>query len=90
VTRGRKWQEDQKAREEEGLLCPREWKMKGKTKRISERAAAGKIHATADLISRRIVDVELTGERHSELDVIRTRPIRPGILYMGNLGCLGF
>ncbi len=54
--------------------------------RTNSVAAAGKIHATADLIGRRIVDVELTGERHSELDVVRTRPIRPGILYMGDLG----
>ena len=54
--------------------------------RTNSVAAAGKVHAIADLVSRRIVDVELTGERHSELDVVRTRPIKPGILYMGDLG----
>jgi len=48
--------------------------------------AAGKLHATADLIGRRIVDVELTGERYSELKVARSRPVQAGTLYMSDLG----
>lgn len=48
--------------------------------------AAAKLHATADLVSRRIVAVELTGERHSELKVVRARPIVPNTLYIRDLG----
>jgi len=48
--------------------------------------AAAKLHATADLVERRIVRVELTGERGSELDVARAQPIEPGTLYTSDLG----
>ena len=49
-------------------------------------AAAGKVHATADLLRRRITQVEVTGERDSELAVARSRPIQAGTLYMSDLG----
>lgn len=48
--------------------------------------AAAKLHATADLVHRRIVRVELTGERGSELDVARAQPIESGTLYINDLG----
>ena len=48
--------------------------------------AAGKLHATADLVHRRIVHVEITGERHSELAVARALPIVPNTLYINDLG----
>jgi len=48
--------------------------------------AAAKLHATADLVGRRIVRVELTGERDSELDVARAGAIEPGTLYINDLG----
>jgi len=48
--------------------------------------AAGKLHATADLVERRIVRVELTGERDSELGVVRAQPLEPGTLYISDLG----
>ena len=48
--------------------------------------AAGKLHATADLVHRRIVDIELTGERHSELAVARSKPIVRNALYINDLG----
>jgi putative transposase len=48
--------------------------------------AAGKVHATADLLRRRITRVEITGERDSELEVSRSRPIEAGTLYMSDLG----
>jgi len=48
--------------------------------------AAAKLHASADLIHRRIVAVELTGERHSELKVARAQPVVPNTLYIRDLG----
>lgn len=48
--------------------------------------AAGKVHATADLLRRRITQVEITGERESELKVSRSRPLQAGTLYMSDLG----
>ena len=48
--------------------------------------AAGKVHATADLVRRRVVAVEVTGERESELAVARSHPPKPGVLYMRDLG----
>lgn len=48
--------------------------------------AAGKLHATADLLRRRITQVEITGERESELKVSRSRQIQAGTLYMSDLG----
>lgn len=48
--------------------------------------AAAKLHATADLVERRIVRVVVTGERGSELDVARAQPIEPGTLNINDLG----
>jgi len=48
--------------------------------------AAAKLHATADLVGRRIVRVVLTGEREGELDVVRAQPVEPGTLYINDLG----
>jgi hypothetical protein len=48
--------------------------------------AAGKLHARADLVRRRIIDVEITGERDSELEVTSERGIQPGVLYIHDLG----
>ena len=48
--------------------------------------AAAKLHATADLVHWRIVRVELTGERDSEIAVARAQPIEPGTLYIHDLG----
>jgi putative transposase len=48
--------------------------------------AAGKLHATADLIGRRIEAVKWTGERDSELEVAREQGVEPGVLYLGDLG----
>jgi putative transposase len=48
--------------------------------------AAGKLHATVDLVHRRIVHVELTGERHSELAVARAQPVVRNALYINDLG----
>ena len=48
--------------------------------------AAGKVHATADLVQRRIVHVDFTGERDSELAVARAHPLGAGTLYMSDLG----
>jgi IS4 transposase len=48
--------------------------------------AAGKVHATADLMQRRIVQVKVTGERDSELAVARAQPLQPQALYISDLG----
>ncbi len=48
--------------------------------------AAAKLHATADLVGRRVVRVELTGERDSELAVARAQPVESGTLYINDLG----
>jgi len=48
--------------------------------------AAGKVHATADLLRRRIIRVEVTGERDSELAVARSRALQAETLYMSDLG----
>ena len=48
--------------------------------------AAGKVHATADLVRRRVVAVEVTGERESELAIARAHSPKPGVLYMRDLG----
>ena len=48
--------------------------------------AAAKLHATADLLHRRIVRVELTGERKSELKVAQRSGIVKGTLYINDLG----
>ncbi len=52
--------------------------------------AAGKLHATADLVRRRIVRVVLTGERDSELAVARAEPIEAGTLHINDLGYLSY
>jgi putative transposase len=54
--------------------------------RTNSVACAGKLHATADLVHRRLVRVRLTGERFSELKAARAAPIEPGTLYMSDLG----
>jgi putative transposase len=54
--------------------------------RTNSVAAAAKLHATADLVHRRLVAVELTGERHSELKVVRAQPIVANTLYIRDLG----
>ncbi|MBI4705917.1 MAG: IS4 family transposase [Deltaproteobacteria bacterium] len=48
--------------------------------------AAAKLHATADLVHRRIVRVVLTGEREGELEVVRSQPIEADTLYINDLG----
>ena len=54
--------------------------------RTNSVAAAAKVHATADLVERRIVNVEITGERESELYVAWDQPIQPDALYIVDLG----
>lgn len=54
--------------------------------RTNSMGAAGKLHTTVDLVHRRIVRVELTGERSSELAAARAQKIEPGTLYMNDLG----
>ena len=54
--------------------------------RTNSVAAAAKVHATADVVNRRIVKVEITGERGSELHVLWDQPIRPGALNLVDLG----
>jgi putative transposase len=54
--------------------------------RTNTMAAAGKLHARADLVNRRIVHVELTGERGSEIAASRRAPISQGTLYIADLG----
>lgn len=52
--------------------------------------AAGKLHATADLIHRRIINVEITGERDNELAIARAEPIVANTLYINDLGYLSY
>ena len=52
--------------------------------------AAGKLHATADLVHRRIVRVKITGERDSELAVAREQPIEAGTLTINDLGYMSY
>jgi len=54
--------------------------------RTNSVAAAGKVHATADVVHRRVTDVVVTGERESELAVVRAQPITAGALYLQDLG----
>jgi hypothetical protein len=54
--------------------------------RTNTMKAAAKLHARADLVNRRILRVEVTGERESELAVARRDPVEPGTLYMSDLG----
>ncbi len=54
--------------------------------RTNSVGAAAKLHATVDLVHRKIVAVELTGERHSELDVAWEEPVRVNALYIDDLG----
>ena len=53
--------------------------------RTNTMKAAAKLHARADLVNRRIVRVEITGERESELEVARRDPVQPGTLHMSDL-----
>ena len=48
--------------------------------------AAAKLHVSADLVHRRVVRVELTGERESELRVVRSQEVVPNTLYIRDLG----
>jgi hypothetical protein len=50
--------------------------------RTNTMPAAGKLHATVDLVHRQILDVELAGERHSDPAVVRTRGVVPNVLYI--------
>lgn len=54
--------------------------------RTNSNKAAGKLHATADIVHWRIVDAEVTGERESELGVVRSQAIQPNTLYLRDLG----
>ena len=54
--------------------------------RTNSVAAAAKVHATADLVHRRITKVQITGERESELHVAWEQPVQPGALYIVDLG----
>jgi hypothetical protein len=54
--------------------------------RTNTMPAAAKLHATADLMHRQILDVVLTGERSSELKVARERGVIPNTLYIRDLG----
>lgn len=54
--------------------------------RTNTMKAAAKLHARADLVNRRILRVEVTGERESELAVARQDPVESGTLYMSDLG----
>lgn len=54
--------------------------------RTNTMAAAGKLHARADLVNRRIIRVELTGERESEIAIAKQEPVAPNTLYMADLG----
>ncbi len=54
--------------------------------RTNHTAAAAKLHATADIVHRRIVRVEITGERESERAVARKSPYEAGVLYLRDLG----
>jgi len=54
--------------------------------RTNSMGAAGKLHLTADLVQRRVVQVRLTGERFSELEAARALPLEPGTLYINDLG----
>ena len=54
--------------------------------RTNSVAAAAEVHATVDLVHRRIRNVVLTGERESELAVAKQKGIEAGVLYMSDLG----
>lgn len=54
--------------------------------RTNSVAASAKLHATADILNRRLVAVEITGERHSELDVAWDEPVVVDALYIDDLG----
>jgi IS4 transposase len=54
--------------------------------RTNSVAAAAKVHATADVLQRRIVEAHITGERHSELDVVWAQEVVEDALYLNDLG----
>ncbi len=58
--------------------------------RTNSMGAAAKLHVTADLVHRRVVRVELTGERESELRVARSEPVESGTLYIQDLGYFSY
>jgi len=59
-------------------LCP--------ATRTNSVAAAAKVHATVDLVHRRIQRVVVTGERESELAVAEQEGIKKGTLHLNDLG----
>ena len=58
--------------------------------RTNSMDAAGKIHATADVVNWRFTAVTLTGERDSELQQVRDHGIKPGTLYIRDLGYVDY
>jgi IS4 transposase len=58
--------------------------------RTNSMGAAGKIHATADVVNWRFTAVTLTGERDSELQQVRDHGIEPGTLYIRDLGYVDY
>lgn len=54
--------------------------------RTNSVAAAAKLHATADVVNRRIVKAEITSERGSELDVVWRQEVVEDALYLSDLG----
>lgn len=54
--------------------------------RTNSVVAAGKLHATADVVHRRITAVTITGERDSELEQAQQQGIEAGTLYIRDLG----
>jgi putative transposase len=54
--------------------------------RTNSVAAAGKVHASADVVHRRIEAVKVTGEREGDLEAARSMPIERDTLYLNDLG----
>ena len=54
--------------------------------RTNSVASAGKLHAAVDAVHRRIVRVELTGERTGDLEVARRWSVKRDTLYLEDLG----
>jgi IS4 transposase len=54
--------------------------------RTNHTKAAAKLHAQVDLVHRRLIRVEVTGERESEREVARAEPFHPDVLYIRDLG----
>lgn len=52
--------------------------------------AAAKVHATTDLVHRRLTKVVITGERDGELAVAKAEPIEPNTLHINDLGYFAY